>query len=100
MSAISEVSLVYATAPSFALLSNQILSPNISNISMGQGMATISFDSQPNLLYTLESKDSLADTNWTALPVSIIGTGDTISLTDSNAPPTCRFYRVHVQTEP
>jgi uncharacterized repeat protein (TIGR02543 family) len=78
----------------------QILPPDISDISVDQGMATISFDSQTNLLYTLESKDSLADTNWTALPVSIIGTGDTISLTDSNAPPVCRFYRVHAQAAP
>ena len=100
MSAISEVSFVYATAPSIALLSNQILPPDISNISMSQGMATISFDSQSNLLYTLESKDSMADTNWTALPGSIIGNGQTISLTDSNAPPVCRFYRVHGQNAP
>jgi hypothetical protein len=78
----------------------QILPPDISDISVGQGMATISFDSQTNLLYTLESKDSLADTNWTALPVSIIGTGDTLSLTDSNAPPVCRFYRIHAQAVP
>jgi hypothetical protein len=81
-------------------LSVQILPPDISDISVGQGMATISFDSQTNLLYTLESKDSLADTNWTALPVSITGTGDTISMTDSNAPPVCRFYRVHAQAVP
>ncbi len=78
----------------------QILPPDINDISVDQGMATISFDSQTNLLYTLESKDSMADTNWTALPVSIIGTGDTISLTDSNAPPVCRFYRVHAQPAP
>jgi uncharacterized repeat protein (TIGR02543 family) len=81
-------------------LSVQILPPDINDISVNQGMATISFDSQTNLLYTLESKDSMADTNWTALPVSIIGTGDTISLTDSNAPPTCRFYRVRAQAAP
>ena len=81
-------------------LSVQILPPDISDISVGQGMATISFDSQTNLLYTLESKDSLADTNWTALPVSIIGTGDTVSMTDSNAPPVCRFYRIHAQAVP
>jgi uncharacterized repeat protein (TIGR02543 family) len=81
-------------------LSVQILPPDISDMNVSQGMATISFDSQTNLLYTLESKDSLADTNWTALPVSIIGTGDTISLTDSNAPPACRFYRVRAQAVP
>lgn len=81
-------------------LSVQILPPDINNINVDQGMATISFDSQTNLLYTLESKDSMADTNWTALPVSIIGTGDTISLTDSNAPPACRFYRVRAQAMP
>ena len=78
----------------------QILPPDITDISVDQGMATVSFDSQTNLLYTLESKDSMADANWTALPVSIIGTGDTVSLTDSNAPPTCRFYRVHAQAAP
>jgi len=81
-------------------LSVQILPPDISDMNVSQGMATISFDSQTNLLYTLESKDSMADTNWTTLPVSIIGTGDTISLTDSNAPPACRFYRVRAQAVP
>src|SRR5208282_6310218 len=75
-------------------LSVQILPPEISNLSVNQGMATISFESQTGLLYTLESKDSLTDTNWTALPVSIMGTGEGVSLTDSNALPACRFYRI------
>jgi hypothetical protein len=74
--------------------------PDISDLSVAQGMATISFENATGLLYTLECKDSLSDTNWTALPVSIIGTGDSVSLTDSNAPPACRFYRVRAQTAP
>jgi hypothetical protein len=81
-------------------LSVQILPPEISDLSVGQGMATISFESTTGLLYTLESKDSLTDTNWTTLPVSIIGTGGGVSLTDSNAPPACRFYRVRAQAAP
>jgi uncharacterized repeat protein (TIGR02543 family) len=78
----------------------QILPPDINDLNVDQGMATVWFDSQTNVLYTLESKDSMSDANWTTLPVSIIGTGETISLTDSNAPPTCRFYRVGAQAAP
>ncbi|MGH7989307.1 MAG: InlB B-repeat-containing protein [Limisphaerales bacterium] len=90
-------SLAVQTELSQSQLSVQILPPDINDLNVDQGMATVWFDSQTNVLYTLESKDSMADTNWTTLPVSIIGTGDTISLTDSNAPPASRFYRVGAQ---
>jgi hypothetical protein len=81
-------------------LSVQILPPEISDLSVNQSLATISFESATGLLYTLESKDSLTDTNWTALPASILGTGEGVSLTDSNAPPACRFYRIRAQAAP
>ncbi|MGD1088587.1 MAG: hypothetical protein ABR955_07650 [Verrucomicrobiota bacterium] len=81
-------------------LSVQILPPEISDLSVNQSMATISFESTTGLLYTLESKDSLTDANWTALSVSIPGTGEGVSLTDSNAPTVCRFYRIRAQAAP
>jgi hypothetical protein len=97
VSATRKVSFIYVSiAPAIV----RILPPEISDLSVDQGMATISFESTTGLLYTLESKDSLTDTNWTALPVSIIGTGGGVSLTDSNAPPACRFYRVRAQAAP
>jgi uncharacterized repeat protein (TIGR02543 family) len=97
VSATRKVSFIYVSiAPAIV----RILPPEISDLSVDQGMATISFESTTGLLYTLESKDSLTDTHWTALPVSIIGTGGGVSLTDSNAPPACRFYRVRAQAAP
>jgi uncharacterized repeat protein (TIGR02543 family) len=78
-------------------LSVQISPPEIGNLTVNQGMATLSFESQTGLFYTLESKDTYADANWTVLPVSIIGTGEGISLTDSNAPPASRFYRIRAR---
>jgi uncharacterized repeat protein (TIGR02543 family) len=78
----------------------EILPPAISDLRVNQGRATLSFESTTGLLYTLESKDSLTDGTWTTLPVSIIGTGGSTSLTDSNAPPVCRFYRIHAQAAP
>jgi hypothetical protein len=47
--------------------------------------------------YTLEYKNSLADTNWTPLLPSVTGTGGAISLQDTNgATFPSRFYRVNM----
>ncbi len=55
---------------------------------------SISLASQPGLNYTLLYKDNLSDPDWTPLPNSIPGTGDTITLQDPAPSPTNRFYCV------
>jgi hypothetical protein len=52
-----------------------------------------SLPSQSGKVYALEYKDSIGQTDWTALPL-IPGNGGVVTLTDSLAPPHERFYRV------
>jgi len=56
----------------------------------------VSVQTQIGKSYTLEYKPSLADATWTALqPVS--GNGDAVTLSDTSATGTQRFYRVRQQ---
>jgi len=52
-----------------------------------------SLPSQSGRVFRLEYKDSLADTNWTALPL-VAGNGSVLTLTDSTTIGDQRFYRV------
>lgn len=53
----------------------------------------VSLSTRANRLYTLEYKDSLPGSEWTALP-GINGTGDLMTLEDTAATSASRFYRV------
>jgi hypothetical protein len=44
----------------------------------------------------VEHADSLAAPVWTPLP-SVLGEGEWVVFTDTNAPPAVRFYRVRVE---
>ena len=57
---------------------------------------TLSVPTQVGFNYTLEYKNSLSDANWTAGQMTS-GTGGTITLTDTGATGSRRFYHVHVQ---
>jgi hypothetical protein len=64
------------------------------------GMITVSWLSQPGLLYRVEWKNRLADDVWQTLLPGMTGTGDILSLTDDGAQTgglaSQRFYRVIV----
>ena len=62
----------------------------------GTDRATVSFPATNGLTYTLEFKNMLSDTTWTAAPGTVSGTNGMVKLTDSNAPSDSRFYRVRV----
>jgi hypothetical protein len=78
------------------VLSPPTISLNSSSITAA-GVA-ISLSSALGLSYTLEYKDSLSDSSWTPLFPALPGTGQTITLADTNSPPLGgRFYRVLTQ---
>jgi hypothetical protein len=52
-----------------------------------------SLSAQSGRVYRLEYKDSLIDPDWTALPL-VAGSGGAVTLTDSTATGSQRFYRV------
>ena len=47
--------------------------------------------------YTLEYKNTLTDAAWTPIPPSVPGTGSSMTLTDTTATVSTRFYRVFTQ---
>jgi uncharacterized repeat protein (TIGR01451 family) len=58
----------------------------------------LSFSTVSGLTYTLEYKDSLTDPVWIPIPPPVAGSGDSLSLQDTNAVvPPSRFYRVTAQ---
>jgi uncharacterized delta-60 repeat protein len=71
--------------------------PGIRNIANTDGVVTISCSSVLGLSYTLEYKDALDAPGWTPILPTVHGTGDTIFLTDSNAPAGMRFYHIRVE---
>jgi hypothetical protein len=74
-----------------------LLPPTISlpALNTASNMLSVNLASISGGTYILEYKNSLQDSNWTALPPPVTGTGGTITLQDTNgfSLPT-RFYRV------
>jgi fibronectin type 3 domain-containing protein len=69
----------------------------ISQLQMGAGEFVVSFSSVLGRIYTLERSYTLASGSWVALPGEISGTGETISITDTDPVESPRrFYRVVV----
>jgi hypothetical protein len=69
----------------------RLLSPSVN----GQNFSLMLVTS-PGLLYFLEFKSSLSDTNWASL-TNILGNGSSQTLTDSSLDRSQRFYRVRVE---
>jgi len=57
---------------------------------------SVSLSSQPGVSYILEYKNALTDSSWTALP-AVTGTGSTLTLNNTSATGSRRFYRVRAQ---
>ncbi len=58
---------------------------------------TISFTTASGQTYTLEFKNTLADTTWTDILPPVTGTGSVMTQTDTAATVPTRFYRVRTQ---
>ena len=79
---------------SMALTANHgpVLSVALTDPRRENGDFTVFIPTQSGRVYALEYKESLADTNWTTLPL-VAGTGRKVSLDDPQ-PRIQRFYRV------
>jgi hypothetical protein len=65
----------------------------LSNPTWGTNGFSVSARTQSGRVYRLEYKNSLSDSNWTALPL-VAGNGGITTLTDSSATGAQRYYRV------
>ena len=65
----------------------------MSNATMGIDGFSLAVPSQSGRVFRLEYKNSLADPDWTALPL-VAGTGTNLVLTDASEMNAQRFYRV------
>ncbi|MEI2724784.1 MAG: PKD domain-containing protein [Verrucomicrobiota bacterium] len=63
------------------------------NPTWSNNSVNITVPTRSGRVYRLEYKDSFSDNSWIALPL-VAGTGGTLTLTDSAATGTQRFYRV------
>jgi hypothetical protein len=75
-----------------------IAPPVISNISITGNIVTISLMAVTNVTYTLEFKTTLPFTEWTPVANNVSLTGGLVQLSDTNAPPSSRFYRIRATT--
>ena len=80
---------------SLALVSDGAVVPKalLANSAWGPGGFRVSVPTLSGKVYLLEYKNSLADSNWTGLPL-VAGNGGTITLTDPTANASQRFYRL------
>ena len=74
-----------------------LVPPAIGGIETTSTNVTISSTSVPGHVYSLQFKASLSNSTWMPLTSGVPGTGNLISLVDTNAPRTNRFYRVKAQ---
>jgi hypothetical protein len=70
-----------------------LLKALLANPRRSDGSFSVSLPTGSGRVYALEFKDSLANPNWTALPL-LAGNGGLLTLTDSSATGGQRFYRV------
>ncbi len=71
-------------------------SPVITSIAKNGASASVSFTTSSGKTYRLHSTDSLSTPNWTLVSSNIVGTGSIVTVIDSNAVLSPRFYRVQM----
>jgi hypothetical protein len=67
--------------------------PHITSIAAGPEGISITFETVAGLPYTVEYQDALSAPDWNALP-AVLGTGETVTLTDPAPLGASRFYRL------
>jgi hypothetical protein len=75
----------------------QVATIDITSITRTGDVSTVFFTSLNGSNHILEYKDALTDTSWNPILPGVTGTGGVISLADTNAVTSSRFYRVRVQ---
>jgi hypothetical protein len=83
--------------PSSRLAVQSVTSQSANN----QTSVTLAWQSQPGIVYRVQWKNSLADSNWTSLGPDIVGDGSVLRWTDDGSltatlPAAARFYRIAV----
>jgi hypothetical protein len=86
-----------AALPSAGSLNASSPPPVITVISRPGVSVSIGMTTAPGLTYQLEYKNDLTDATWTPLPPPLPAGATTLILTDTNSPPTKRFYRIQAQ---
>jgi uncharacterized repeat protein (TIGR03803 family) len=66
----------------------------LSNFTMSNGAATLTWNSFPNGIYRVEYKSALSDLSWVPLIQRVTATDQTITIVDTQAADPQRFYRV------
>jgi hypothetical protein len=89
-----EVTNVAGSVTSQLAILRVLVPPSFTDISLSSSNVALSFPSISALSYELEYKDSLTAPQWIALPPALTGDGSVLSLIDTNAPATNRFYRL------
>jgi len=74
-----------------------LVQPTITRVARAGTTNTVFFPSVSGQTYTLEFKNALTNTTWTAILPSSNGNGGAISLKDTAATVPTRFYRVRAQ---
>ena len=89
------VAISAASSHAIALVANgpPVSNAEMSNPTLSTNGFSVSVPTQSGRVYRLEYKSSLADVEWTALPL-VAGNGTNLVLTDSTSPGSQRFYRV------
>jgi hypothetical protein len=70
-------------------------SVTVTGLDPNSGSVNLSVPSIPGLTYTLQYKAALTDADWTVILPAASGTGNPVTLVDTNANGTLtRFYRI------
>ena len=76
--------------------SGATIPPTITNVAAGRDTFSFSFQSQNNVAYTIEYKNTLNDPSWVTLTV-VTGAGSLMPVTDPLTNLASRFYRIRIQ---
>lgn len=68
--------------------------PNITLVTVADGVATVTWTATPGTVYTLQWKANVADTNWVNVPGNVTASGSTASKSEAVGTNTQRFYRI------
>ena len=90
------VSNAVGSVTSAAAVLRVLVPPELLTITAAGGTASVSFQSLSGLSYVLEYKDNLEDAAWTPL-APVPGNGGTLTLHDTSAGVTTRYYRVRAE---
>jgi hypothetical protein len=71
-----------------------LVPPTISKIDLTGATVSLSLGSVSGLNYVLEYKNTLDAPAWLYLPPALPGTGSVLTLQDTNAVGSSRFYRI------